>query len=476
MRILTEPKNALVKQYARLFEMEGVELELRDDAMRCIAHKAMERKTGARGLRTIMEQVLLDTMYDLPSMKNVCKVVVDGSVIIGREPALPDLRGSRKAGRLRGMTAGLPPGFARAGRARRCRSPGVAPAPLQAIQSRPVELGRVARPDSLSLFQLRISRPPRRLPLQARPGSLGWPAPVRVVIPRAFQHRECQWHRKESSRSPAPRPQQEVPVLPLRDVVVYPHMVIPLFVGPRQVDPRPRRRHGQRQADPAGRPEERRRGRPGRQGPPQIGTLANILQLLKLPDGTVKVLVEGNQRARIDALSDHRRGLLRPASSPLPETLEADEREQEVLIRSAVSPLRPVRQAQQEGPARGADLARQHRRGRAAGRHHGRAHVAQARREAARPGDDGHPGAPRAPDGPHGVGERHPADGEAHPRAGQAPDGEEPARVLPQRADEGDPEGTGRARGGAQRDRGTGQARSRTRGCPRRSRPRHQPS
>ncbi|WP_295388799.1 ATP-dependent Clp protease ATP-binding subunit ClpX [uncultured Thiodictyon sp.] len=83
MRILTEPKNALVKQYARLFEMEGVELELRDDAMRCIAKKAMERKTGARGLRTIMEQVLLDTMYDLPSMKSVCKVVLDGSVIMG---------------------------------------------------------------------------------------------------------------------------------------------------------------------------------------------------------------------------------------------------------------------------------------------------------------------------------------------------------------------------------------------------------
>jgi ATP-dependent Clp protease ATP-binding subunit ClpX len=83
MRILTEPKNALVKQYGRLFEMEGVELELRDDALRSIARKAMERKTGARGLRTIMEQVLLDTMYDLPSMSNVGKVVVDGSVITG---------------------------------------------------------------------------------------------------------------------------------------------------------------------------------------------------------------------------------------------------------------------------------------------------------------------------------------------------------------------------------------------------------
>jgi ATP-dependent Clp protease ATP-binding subunit ClpX len=83
VRILTEPKNALIKQYARLFEMEGVELELRDDALRGIARKAMDRKTGARGLRTIMEQVLLDTMYDLPSMHNVGKVVVDASVIAG---------------------------------------------------------------------------------------------------------------------------------------------------------------------------------------------------------------------------------------------------------------------------------------------------------------------------------------------------------------------------------------------------------
>ncbi|MES9936156.1 MAG: ATP-dependent Clp protease ATP-binding subunit ClpX [Sedimenticola sp.] len=83
VQILTEPKNALVKQYARLFEMEDCELEFREDALRAIARKAMERKTGARGLRTIMEQVLLDTMYDLPSMDDVSKVVVDESVISG---------------------------------------------------------------------------------------------------------------------------------------------------------------------------------------------------------------------------------------------------------------------------------------------------------------------------------------------------------------------------------------------------------
>src|SRR5690606_31063228 len=83
VEILTEPKNALTKQYAKLFEMEGVELEFRDDALRAVAKKAMQRKTGARGLRTILENVLLDTMYDLPSMANATKVVVDDAVVTG---------------------------------------------------------------------------------------------------------------------------------------------------------------------------------------------------------------------------------------------------------------------------------------------------------------------------------------------------------------------------------------------------------
>ena len=83
VQILTEPKNALTKQYARLFEMEDCELEFREEALRLIARKAMDRKTGARGLRTIMEKVLLDIMYDLPSMDDVSKVVIDESVIEG---------------------------------------------------------------------------------------------------------------------------------------------------------------------------------------------------------------------------------------------------------------------------------------------------------------------------------------------------------------------------------------------------------
>ncbi len=83
VRILTEPKNAITKQFAKLFEMENCELEFRPDALSAVARKAMDRKTGARGLRSILEQTLLDTMYELPSLENVSKVVVDDSVIRG---------------------------------------------------------------------------------------------------------------------------------------------------------------------------------------------------------------------------------------------------------------------------------------------------------------------------------------------------------------------------------------------------------
>ncbi len=89
IQILTEPRNALTKQYSRLFEMEGATLELRDDALAAIARKAMKRKTGARGLRSILENVLLETMYSLPSEDNVTKVAIDGAVIDGEsEPLL----------------------------------------------------------------------------------------------------------------------------------------------------------------------------------------------------------------------------------------------------------------------------------------------------------------------------------------------------------------------------------------------------
>ncbi|PPD49142.1 MAG: ATP-dependent Clp protease ATP-binding subunit ClpX [Methylobacter sp.] len=89
IQILTEPKNALVKQYKHLFDMEGTELEFREDSLGAIARKAMERKTGARGLRTIVENILLNTMYELPSTDDISKVVVDESVVLGHsEPYL----------------------------------------------------------------------------------------------------------------------------------------------------------------------------------------------------------------------------------------------------------------------------------------------------------------------------------------------------------------------------------------------------
>ncbi|MEE9336506.1 MAG: ATP-dependent Clp protease ATP-binding subunit ClpX [Methylococcaceae bacterium] len=88
VEILTQPKNALIKQYQHLFEMEGTELEFRDDSLSAIAQKAMERKTGARGLRTILENILLETMYEIPSADNISKVVIDEGVILGTSDPL----------------------------------------------------------------------------------------------------------------------------------------------------------------------------------------------------------------------------------------------------------------------------------------------------------------------------------------------------------------------------------------------------
>ncbi|MCK5720512.1 MAG: ATP-dependent Clp protease ATP-binding subunit ClpX [Thiomargarita sp.] len=88
LQILTKPKNALTKQYIYLFEMEGTKLEFSTDALKAIAHKAVKRNTGARGLRSILEQVLLDIMYELPSMDNVDKVVIDEAVVAGKSRPL----------------------------------------------------------------------------------------------------------------------------------------------------------------------------------------------------------------------------------------------------------------------------------------------------------------------------------------------------------------------------------------------------
>lgn len=97
VKILTEPKNALAKQFHKMFELEGVELEFKDDALTEIAKQAIERKTGARGLRSIVEQVLLDTMYDLPSMNEVERVVISKAVIQGKRKPLLVSKAEQKA-------------------------------------------------------------------------------------------------------------------------------------------------------------------------------------------------------------------------------------------------------------------------------------------------------------------------------------------------------------------------------------------
>jgi len=88
VEILTKPKNALVKQYQRLFEMEDVRLEFNDEAMRAIAHKAIARKTGARGLRSIMEAILLEPMFELPGLEGVTGIVINREVVEGRAQPL----------------------------------------------------------------------------------------------------------------------------------------------------------------------------------------------------------------------------------------------------------------------------------------------------------------------------------------------------------------------------------------------------
>ena len=94
---MSEPKNALVKQYAKLFELEDVGLTFTDDALQAIAKRAIERKTGARGLRSIVEGLLLDTMFDIPTEQGIAEVVVDRDVVEGRKEPIRVLKGKEQA-------------------------------------------------------------------------------------------------------------------------------------------------------------------------------------------------------------------------------------------------------------------------------------------------------------------------------------------------------------------------------------------
>jgi len=98
VKILIEPKNALVKQYAKLFDMEDVELDFTEEALSAVARKAITRKTGARGLRSILEGILLDTMFDLPSMDGVDEIHIDHDVVEGRKEPVRVYAKKGKAG------------------------------------------------------------------------------------------------------------------------------------------------------------------------------------------------------------------------------------------------------------------------------------------------------------------------------------------------------------------------------------------
>src|SRR5574340_812758 len=291
VQILTQPRNALIKQYQKLFAMEGVELEFRDGALQAIAKKALARKTGARGLRSILEHALLDTMYELPSLTDVTKVVVDESTINGEgKPLLiyadqpkvasspyPHPAGARHRQHL------LRQGFFLARRGcglNSCKSP-----PFL----------------SLSCFLCKGGCPmTQQLPSDQ-------PAAALVTLP----------------------------LLPLRDVVVFPHMVIPLFVGrPRSIKALEAAVDSAQQillvAQKSAAKDE-----PATEDLYHVGSMASILQMLKLPDGTVKVLVEGNQRARISNFLDA--GTHFQAEAEAVQSIAGEDHETEALMRSLFS-------------------------------------------------------------------------------------------------------------------------------------------
>ena len=104
MRILKEPKNALVKQYQKLFEMDNTQLEFTDEALLAIAQEAIKRKTGARGLRSIIEDIMLDIMYEIPHRTNISKCVITKEVVANRDEPIV-VTSERKKGKKKEVTA-----------------------------------------------------------------------------------------------------------------------------------------------------------------------------------------------------------------------------------------------------------------------------------------------------------------------------------------------------------------------------------
>ncbi len=214
VRILKEPRNALTKQYSKLFEMESVHLKFTEEALRAIARDATKRKSGARGLRAIMENIMLEIMYDMPSQPNIKEVVISEDVVEKHDP--PIVVYTKAAESAIGGTAML------------------------------------------------------------------------------FRNEKDKKDDKEQSGGPV-----RVPLLPLRDIIVFPHMVVPLFVG-RQRSIKALEEATQKQSLIfLSSQKDAKTNDPAEDDIYKIGTLGSVVQMLKLPDGTVKVLIEGKKRARV---------------------------------------------------------------------------------------------------------------------------------------------------------------------------------
>ncbi len=251
VRILTEPKNAIVRQYQKLFQLQGVDLKFTEGAIKAVAEEALKRKSGARGLRSILENSMLDIMYEIPSMTNVRECIVSEEVVLQKRPAHSPVG---EPGRIR-------------------------------LKEKPLSEGKL-----------------RMTEISTKDQSRDWGL------------------------------KQIIPVLPLRDIVVFPGMVAPLFVG-REKSIQALEYSmslekdifllAQRQA---------KVDDPGERDLYAVGTVGTILQMLRLPDGTVKVLIEGRYRARVQRYLPNKTFFLVEVEEVA--DLPASDSEKEALVRT----------------------------------------------------------------------------------------------------------------------------------------------
>ncbi len=367
MRILTEPKNALVRQYQRLFEFENVRLRFTDDALETVADLALQRKVGARGLRMILEDLMLELMYHLPAQRKLARL--RGHRGNGQEP-----RNQLEPARKSGIIVVFRP---------------------RRHTGRALEISGRSRGDGLT--------------------------------------QEPMFNREKLEV-------KRVPMMPVRDMVIFPQMMHPFIVG-REASVRALEealagdkkiflatQHDASVDDP--KPEEIY----------QVGTLANIVQSVKLPDGNINVLVEGTERAKVVQVTSDE-GFFRATvrlvpvkSEPSPQTQQASERvtglfEQYVKLSQSLNYDTMIAAVRVEDPGKLSDAIAANlqipveekqelleifdpRRAPEPHRRHSRSRNRKAQR---RP---------------------------LHQHAREAPDGARPERVLPQRKAQGHPEGT----------------------------------